>query len=159
MRRTRSLATQTPALIISALALTLSLGGGAYATTHAAAERAPATTHLVSWQNLSLRNGWQSSNSIYGTGNPRVSSQSGIVYLSGSMHQSTPGSSIFAVLAKKYRPAHNLYITVYTNGSTTGTLYIGTNGTMEAYSIVSCGSESTSQCFTSLATVSYPVNS
>jgi hypothetical protein len=155
--RVRSFATQTPALVISALALALSLGGGAYAAS-AVSEHAPAA-HLVSWHNISLHNGWKSSNSIYATGDPRVSTQNGIVYLSGSLHQSTPGSAIFTVLPRQYRPAHNMWITVYTNGGTSGTLYTGHNGTTEAFSSSSCGSESAAQCYTSLATVSYPVNS
>ncbi len=158
MNRARSFATQTPALVISALALARSLGGGAYAASSAVSQPAAASS-LVTWHNISLRNGWTSSNSIYATGNPRVSLQNGIVYLSGSLHQNTPGSYTFAVLSKQYRPAHNLYITIYTNGDTSGTLYIGHNGTMDAYSPGSCGSESTAQCYTSLATVSYPVNS
>jgi hypothetical protein len=158
MNRVRSFATQTPALVISTLALVLSLGGGAYAASSAASQHAAASS-LVTWHNISLHNGWKSSNSTYGTGDPRVSLQNGIVYLSGSLHQSTPGSETFAVLSKQYRPAHNLYITVYTNGDTTGSLYIGHNGTMDAYSATSCGSGDTAQCYTSLATVSYPVNS
>jgi len=95
----------------------------------------------------------------FGTGNPKVAEQSGIVYLSGSLAQATPSSTEFAVLPSSFRPAHNMYITVYTNGDTTGTLYIGHDGTMEAYSGTSCGSETTAQCFTSLATVSFPINS
>jgi hypothetical protein len=158
MKRARSFATQTPALIISALALVLSLGGGAYAANSAVSQPAAATS-LVTWHNISLSNGWQSSNSIYGSGNPRVSLQNGIVYLSGSLHQNTPGSSIFTVLPKQYRPAHNMWITVYTFGDTSGTLYIGHDGTTEAFSPGTCGSGDTAACYTSLATVSYPVNS
>jgi hypothetical protein len=42
---------------------------------------------------------------------------------------------------------------------TSGTLYIGHDGTMEAFSSGTCGSGDTAQCYTSLAGVSYPVNS
>jgi hypothetical protein len=158
MNRVRSFATQTPALVIATLALVLSLGGGAYAASSAVSQPAAATS-LVTWHNISLQHGWTSSNSIYGTGNPRVSLQNGIVYLSGSLHQNTPGNLTFTVLPKQYRPSHNLYITVYTYGGTSGTLYIGHNGTTEAYSNSLCGSGNRAQCYTSLATVSYPVNS
>ena len=58
-----------------------------------------------------------------------------------------------------YRPDHNVYLTVYTNGDTSGTLYIGKTGVMEAYSAGTCGPGNTAQCFTSLAGVSYPKNS
>lgn len=171
MRHIRSLLTQAPATLISLLAVVLSLGGGAaYASTHHSATQAPvasrasAVGHVsaatgVTWQGLTLKNGWASSNSIYGTGNPKVSIQSGIVYLSGSLHQSTSGSAIFATLPRTYRPTHNMYITIYTNGGTQGSLYIGADGTMEVFSSGSCGSLTTAQCFSSLATVSYPLNS
>jgi hypothetical protein len=52
-----------------------------------------------------------------------------------------------------------MWITVYTNGGTSGTLYIDRNGTMEAFSSASRGSGNAAQCYTSLASVSYPVNS
>jgi hypothetical protein len=88
-----------------------------------------------------------------------VALQSNVVYLSGSLHQSTPGSPVFAFLPSTFRPAHNMWITVYTYGGTSGTLYIGKDGTMEAVASGACGSGNTAQCFTSLATVSYPINS
>jgi hypothetical protein len=176
MRRIRSLATQTPAIVISLLAIAFSLGGSAYASTHlgaghshpsqpgaaqSAAAAPGAVTHAasVSWHTLGLLNGWTSSNGSFNSGNPKVSLASGIVYLSGSLHQPTPGSAEFAVLPRADRPTHNMWITVYTNGDTSGTLFIGASGEMEAFSATSCGSGDTAQCFTSLATVSYPVNS
>lgn len=163
MGRFRSLFAQSPAIVISILAVALSLGGGAYASTHLSTGNSPAAsgtlTTGVSWTSLSLINGWASENGTYSTGNPKVAEQSGIVYLSGSLGQSTPGSETFATLPSSFRPAHNMYITVYTNGDTSGTLYIGHDGTMEAYSSASCGSGDTAACFTSLATVSFPVNS
>jgi hypothetical protein len=162
MGRFSSLFAQSPAIVISILAVALSLGGGAYASTHLSSSNSPASSAVttgVSWTSLSLINGWASENGTYQTGNPKVAEQSNIVYLSGSLGQSTPGSDEFAVLPSSFRPAHNMYITVYTNGDTSGTLYIGHNGEMEAYSPGSCGSGNTAQCFTSLATVSFPVNS
>ena len=172
MGRFRSLVTQSPAIVISMLAVALSVGGGAYASTHGhggnyppvRVSNAPVATHAaagagVTWTSLSLINGWATENGAYGTGNPKVSLQGGIVYLSGSLAQSTPGSATFAILPSSFRPSHNLYITVYTNGDTTGTLYIASSGVMEAYSGTSCGSGNTAQCFTSLATVSFPINS
>lgn len=38
-------------------------------------------------------------------------------------------------------------------------LFIGHDGTMEAFASGTCGSGNTAQCFTSLAGVSFPVNS
>jgi len=173
MGRLRSLITQSPAIVISLLAVALSFGGGAYASTHGGhasnyppvrvstspAASQTATAAGVTWTSLPLINGWASENGTYGTGNPKVSLQGGIVYLSGSLAQSTPGSATFAILPSAFRPTHNLYITVYTNSSTTGTLFIASSGVMEAFSNSTCGSGNTAQCFTSLATVSFPINS
>jgi hypothetical protein len=159
MSRTRSLAGRAPALVVALVVLTTSLAGGAYATTRSSSQAHTGNATLVTWSPITLQNGWASSQSIYATGDPRASIQTGIVYLSGSLHQSTPTSSVFATLATTYRPAHNLYITVYTNGGTSGTLYIGHDGTMEAFSSATCGSGNAAQCFTSLASVSYPKNS
>ena len=175
MRRIRSFAAQTPALVISVLAVALSVGGGAYASTHMTPGPSQGPVHTlqvahsegtarsltagVSWNSVVLQNGWVSSNSSFATGNPKVALQGNIVYLSGSLHQPTPGSAVFGFLPSTFRPVHNMFITVYTNGSTTGTLYIGKDGTMEAFASGACGSGNTAQCFTSLATVSYPINS
>jgi hypothetical protein len=192
MRRFRSLITQTPVLIVSMLAVALSLGGAAYASTQAAGHghgashpHAPAITHFVpvghssaragsnsapstvTFNSLSLANGWQSQNANDETGNPKVGILNGIVYLKGSLAQPTPGSAIFASLPTRYRPTDDLYIPISTefgdgSSSSAGTLFIGTNGTMEAYSTnsaVFCASGNSAQCFTSLAGVSFPVNS
>jgi hypothetical protein len=164
MGRFRSLIAQSPAIVISILAVVLSAGGGAYASTQLSAANSAAASHTVtagvSWTSLSLINGWVSENGAFQSGNPKVAEQSNIVYLSGSLAQPTPGSSQFATLPSSFRPSHNMWITVYTIDGTSGTLYIGHDGTMEATSGGSCGSGQTdAECFTSLATVSYPINS
>jgi hypothetical protein len=153
----RSWVLQTPALVVATLALVFSLGGAAFASSQMGGRAAISNT--VSFQKLTLVNGWVSEQTAYGTGNPSFGVSNGVVYLSGSLAQPTPGSATFSILPASARPTHNLYITVYTNGSTYGTLFIETNGTMEAFSGINCGSGDTSQCFTSLATVSYPKNS
>ncbi len=163
MGRIRSIAAQTPAIVISIVAVALSLGGGAYASTLAAGHSQGAShaalTSGVSWNSINLINGWASDNATYASGNPKVAIQSNVVYLSGSLHQSTPASDEFAVLPSAFRPTHNMWITVYTNGDTSGTLYIDKDGVMEAFSSAGCGSGDTAQCYTSLAGVSYPINS
>jgi len=180
MRRFRSLATRIPVLIISMLAVALSIGGGAYASAQAAgggpganiprnlpaltpahhpAGSQAATSAVVSFQGLSLVNGWQSENANDGTGNPRVALQNGIVYLKGSLAQPTPGSSLFAQLPSAYRPVDTLLIPVWTGGGNFGTLEILSDGRMLLSSNTPCGSGNTAQCFTSLATISYPLGS
>jgi hypothetical protein len=153
----RSLVAQTPALIVATLALALSAGGAAYASNQLST--GPQVTSTVTFHKLSLINGWASKNSTYGTGSPSVAIANGVVYLSGSMAQQTPGSSEFAILPLAYRPAHNMWLTVYTLDETSGALYIAKNGTMEALSSGYCGAGTLAQCFTSLASVSYPKSS
>jgi hypothetical protein len=118
-----------------------------------------AISNTVTFQKLTLLNGWVSANSTFGTGNPSAGVSNGVVYLSGSLMQPTPGSDGFAALPSADRPVHNMYIIVYTNDGIPGTLFIGSSGDMEAYSGTACGSGDTSQCYTSLAGVSFPKNS
>jgi hypothetical protein len=148
MKSLRSVMAQSPAIVISVLALILSAGGGAaYAAT-----RAPAA---ITWHNLALLHGWKSSQGQYGTGNPSYSISNGVVYLSGSLHHPSGSNEQFATLPKGARPTHDLYITVYTLDDSSGTLYIGANGVIDAYSPVAADATG----FTSLAGVSFPTSS
>ena len=158
MSRVRSLATHTPAIVISVLALALSLSGGAYAAA-AAHDKATSSATGVTWTALTLSSGWESASSVNSSGDPRAAVQNGIVYLTGGLTQPTPGSDIVTTLAKKFRPAHTLWIAVATSNGTTGQLYIAPNGTFEAYSNAPCNSGNAAQCFTSLAGVSFPKSS
>jgi hypothetical protein len=162
------------------LALALSIGGAAYASTHAAAggphvnlpRNLPAltpahhsagsqaaTSTVVTFHGLSLVNGWQSENVNDGTGNPRVGLLNGVVYLKGSLAQPTPGSSLVTQLPSAYRPVDTMLINVWTSGGIAGTLEITAAGQMFLSSGTSCGSGDTAQCFTSLASISWPVGS
>lgn len=179
MRRFRSLVTRIPILIISMLAA-LSIGGAAYAATQAAAGGphvnlprglpAPTSAHhsagsqaatgtVVTFHGLSLVNGWQSENINDGTGNPRVGVLNGVVYLKGSLAQPTPGSSLVTQLPSAYRPVDTMLINVWTSGGTPGTLEILSDGRMFLSSNAACGSGNTAQCFTSLASISWPIGS
>ena len=180
MRRFRSLATRIPVLIISMFAVALSIGGGAYASTQAAgggpganiprnlpaltpahhpAGSQAATSTGVSFHGLTLANGWVSEQINDGTGNPKVGVLNGVVYLKGSIAQPTPGSSLFAQLPSGDRPVDTMLIPVWTSGGNMGTLDITTDGRMFVFSNASCGSGNTAQCFTSLATISFPLGS
>ena len=180
MRRFRSLATRIPLLIISMLAVALSIGGGAYASAQATVggpganlpKNVPALTHAhhpagsqaatstgVTFHGLSLVNGWQSENTNQGTGNPRVALQNGIVYLKGSVSQPTPGNSLVSQLPSAYRPVDTMLIPVWTSSGNLGTLEITSDGRMFLFSNASCGSGNTAQCFTSLAAISWPIGS
>lgn len=97
---------------------------------------------------LVLEHGWKSSQPIYGTGDPSYAISGGVVYLSGSMH--TGGTShVAALLPKAARPAHQLFVQVYTFDGTPGWLQILPTGQVEAFGPVAAD-------YTSLAGVSYP---
>jgi hypothetical protein len=174
MSRLRSITTQSPAIVISVMALVFSLGTGAgYAATlikgsQIAPHSIPANRLVnhsvgaaqlqatkITFHKLKLVNGWVSSQSTYSTGNPSYGIRDGVVYLSGSAHQTSGTIAVFGILPKGYRPAHDLYLTVYTLNGTAGTLVIQATGKMTAVSTP--GTNATG--FTSLAAVSFPVNS
>ena len=133
-------------VIVAALAL-LALGSGVVA----GASAASAGTNCQ-WQPLSLQNGWHSEQSAWNSGDPAYCIDHGIVYVSGSLAQSRSSSgSYFGQLPQQYRPASNMYLTVYTYAGTHGVVLIDTDGTMYAY-----GGAATS--FTSLAGISFPAS-
>lgn len=151
MSRLRSITAQSPAIVISIVALVFALGSGAgYAATHAATAAAKLTL-----RSIPLRDGWVSAQSTYNTGNPSYAIENGIVYLSGSVLQASAGSDVIGVLPKSARPKHYLYLSVYTLDGTAGTVQIRPNGQIYAYSTPS--SDATG--YTSLASISYPVGS
>jgi hypothetical protein len=158
MSRTRARATKALPIAAAALALACSFGGSALATArvsihHASpAQKARTTATSVRWRTLTLRNGWTSSQSQYGSGDPAVAVQRGIVYLSGSMHQASGTSTWFATLPRGFRPRHNLWLPVYSFSGTEGSLRIAATGQMYAF-----GGAVTA--YTSLAGISYPIAS
>jgi len=134
MHRLRSRIGQSPAIVISILALAFSLGTGAgYASSPVASHDAPATS--VTFHKLTLIGGWKSLGE-----SPRYAVSAGVVCLSGSMHQTIAnGPLVFAVLPAGARPAHTLDIGLYTSNraqpstGAEGVLVIGTNGDMSAF--------------------------
>ncbi|HET7013134.1 MAG TPA: hypothetical protein VFI65_04450 [Streptosporangiaceae bacterium] len=98
---------------------------------------------------LALTNGWISSQSQWGTGDPAYAVSGGIVYLSGSLKAGAKGKAAFT-LPKAARPPHKMLLSVYTNDSSTGTVTIGSGG-----QVFISGSDAVD--FTSLANISYPV--
>lgn len=105
----------------------------------------PATTMKA--HKLALANGWMSSQSVWGTGDPSYEVSAGVVYLSGSMQGGV--QHLAAVLPLAARPKHVLYVQVYNYVGTPGWLEIFPNGNLEAF-----GPDAKS--YTSLAGVSFP---
>jgi hypothetical protein len=99
---------------------------------------------------LPLENGWQSADAEFGTGDPSYSVSNGMVYLSGSLDQPAGENQVFGVLPPAARPAHTMYLSVYTFGGAVGLLEIDADGNMLAY-------DGGAPQYTSLAGVSFPV--
>jgi hypothetical protein len=113
---------------------------------------APTTGHK-----LTLINGWTSSQSQYGTGDPAYWVSNGIVHLLGSLKEDpSDHSAQFAVLPPAARPAHNQILWTYTNEGTFGFVQILPTG--QIY-VQNYGSESSAESYTSLANIVYPVSS
>ncbi|TVY99020.1 hypothetical protein EAS64_42000 [Trebonia kvetii] len=119
--------------------------GNSAVMTSLAAVSYPATT--MKSHKLALENGWVSSQSVWGTGNPSYEVSGGVVYLSGSME--ADGQHLAAVLPTVARPKHVLYVQVYNYGGTPGWLEIFPNGNLEAFGPAA-------KSYTSLAGVSFP---
>jgi hypothetical protein len=124
--------------------------GNARTYTSLASVSFPAAT--TARNKLALLYGWKSSQRRYDTGDPAYHINGGVVYLSGAVHQPTGSDQIFTFLTKKARPAHTMYLAIYTNGDTIGELVIDANGSIQARG-------AGAQRFSSLAGVSYPVAS
>jgi hypothetical protein len=146
-------------LILPGAALLAVLGGTAAAApghpapAHAAPARPGRAPRLagLTWHKLTLQNGWESaSTSTLVTGVPAWATQNGVVYLRGAVKQpNAQANPTFATLPTAARPAHTLYIQVYTESDTPGILYINSTGAMEAY-------DGNAYTFASLSAVSYP---
>ena len=112
---------------------------------------APVTGH-----NLTLLNGWLSSQGQWDSGDPAYRVSNGIVHLLGSLHQPSGTNSQFAVLPPAARPAHNLWIPTYTYNGAFGWVVIYPSGQIFAANFYG---STAAQSYTSLATISYPVGS
>jgi len=109
----------------------------------------------VAMRKLSLRNGWQSSQSAFDSGDPGYTVTGGVVRLSGSMHQQAGSNLVFAVLPPAARPRHRLWITTYTFDGVAGALRITPAGVMSAFNV----SGNAARAYTSLAGIAYPLGS
>jgi hypothetical protein len=142
------------AVFPAAVAATI-LGGSAAlaAPAQASAPAASQNSAKFTWHKFTFVNGWKSASSSVATGTPGWAVHDNVVYLRGAIKDTTPGSStVFGTLPASARPAHNLYINIYTQDDLTGYVYIGQNGTLSANN----GGNTT---FASLAAISFPLAS
>lgn len=144
-------------LVLPAAALIVLAGGTAAVAaplaggTSQGEVRAVAKPAKFVWHPFKLMNGWRSaSRKLLATGTPAWAYRDGVVYLRGAIRQPAPNSSdTFGTLPKYARPAHNLYLQVFTSGYVPGVVYIGSKGVLEAYG-------GNAVIFTSLGAISYP---
>ena len=132
------------------------LGVSAGADSASAATARPAGPPItgVTWHQLTLINGWVSSQSQSpGDGIPAWTVRSGVVYLTGSVMQTSGTNGEFAVLPQAARPTHVLYMPVSVLGQGThGWIIVYPSGAMYAMG----NPYSAAQGFTGLAGISYP---
>jgi hypothetical protein len=150
MSRFRSIAGQSPAIIISLIALTFSLGSGAgYAASVATSH--PASSTKITWHALKLLNGWHDFASSLGA--PSYAVSNGVVYLAGvgAVSGTANPTSVLAQLPKAARPKHELEIGSFSSSADNpAAIYIYPNG-----DIIAGGPNATFS--TSLAGVEFPV--
>ncbi len=118
---------QSPAIIISLIALTFSLGGGVGYAASATSSHAASTK--ITWHKLGLINKWHE---VFVTnGAPSYAISNGIVYLYGAMQGGTTGE--FAVLPRAARPKNTLFIPVYNDDNSGGSAWLDVTPTGKMY--------------------------
>jgi hypothetical protein len=137
--------------LTSAITALGAIAGAGSASAATAQPAAPAVTG-VTWHTLTPINGWNSGQTQFGTGSPAWAVQNGVVYLSGSVFQTSGTDQVLATLPAAARPSKTLFIAVYTLDDTQGYLVIYPSGQIEAWS----DPASNAQGFTSLAGISFP---
>jgi len=155
MSRFRTIMNQSPAIVISVIALTFSLGGGAG---YAASVAAKASPPKITWHALSLKNGWQGGSKSFGStiGNPEYTVSNSIVYLTGVADRTTQTvPSEIGLLPRSARPKHNLWFEAY-NYAATGesSIEVRSNG-----QVIVLGTGNDQYFFTSLAGIEFPLGS
>jgi hypothetical protein len=148
---------QSPAIVISLVALTFSLGGGAGYAASVATAKAPATK--ITWHALGLKGQWRSAAKAgFAVGGPAYTVSNGIVYLTGAVdraNQTLPLPSVIGVLPKGARPTHNLWFAAFNEAATGGSsIEVSPNG-----AVTVGGSGGDENYFTSLAGVEFPLGS
>jgi hypothetical protein len=148
-RWTRSLtAAAIATATMGAALLTVSTGSPAAS----AATRQVAAPARLSWHTFKLLNDWTSAESVYHTGAPRWAVSHGIVYLAGSVRETSPQSVVIGQLPRAAWPARALGMQVYTFKGIPTDLQITADGTV----LVIGSSPPNAQQITSLAGASYP---
>jgi hypothetical protein len=148
---------QSPAIIISLIALTFSLGGGIGYAASATTAKAPATK--ITWHALGLKGQWRNAAKAgFAVGGPAYTVSNGIVYLTGAVDRANQSLSLpaeIAVLPKGARPTHNLWFGAFNEAASGGAfIEIASSG-----AVIVGGSGGDQNYFTSLAGIEFPLGS
>ena len=149
MSRLRSLIGQSPAITIAAVALVLSLAGGATAAT----VNGNAAATAVTWHPLTLINGWR----YGGFGSFRAAyyvDANHVVHLRGSARLGTAGRPVFR-LPPSVRPSHVISVLIYSSGGVAAAMNILPTGQVGVFD--QTGTDSAVRDFTSFDGVSFPL--
>ena len=118
--KTVRLRVPSPALIVACLALFAAAGGSTYAATSAG------TTTLHFTNVTKFKNTWRPAPSnVYAR--PGYVRSSGVVHLRGVIYDGASNTTAF-VRPKSVRPNHLVYVQVFTQSGTTGTVLIQSDG-------------------------------
>jgi hypothetical protein len=153
MSRFRSAMRQSPAIVISVIALAFSLGGSAGYAASVATAKAPVTK--ITWHALKLVNGWHAAGTAFHSGNPAYTVSNGIVYLTGIADHAGTSLPPLGDLPKGARPTHSLWFSAF-NEAASGVVFveIDPNG-----AVIVGGSGGDQDFFTSLAGIEFPLGS
>lgn len=139
----RSLISQSPAIVISLVALSLAAGGGVgYASTAVTTDTTSITMHA-----LPLGKNWQ--------GSLRYGINDGVVYLDGTASKSTGPYSCMTMLPAGARPASTQLDITVNLGDAAGTLQVLKTGEVCPFLPPPGGAEFS---FVSLAGISFPTS-
>jgi hypothetical protein len=153
MSRFRAAIRQSPAIVISLVALTFSLGSGAGYAASTVTSHPSAPAKVATWHKLTLINGWKALPRGDGYRAPSYAVIGNVVYLTGAMYQPVAGSDYAFRLPKSVRPAHKIAFGVYAGAADfPSDLYLYHNGT-GYFTGPNASNES------SLGGVSYPLGS
>jgi hypothetical protein len=156
MSRFRTTMRQSPAIIISLVALTFSLGSGAGYAASTVASR-PAAAPKITWHRLPLRNGWQAAAKGYGGGAPAYTISNSVVYLTGIASRANQNAPLgeLGLLPKSARPKHVLWFEAFNYaGSGQSTIQVFPSGEVQVL-----GTGGDENYFTSLAGIEFPLGS
>ena len=132
--------------------------GATGATGPAGTPGAAATISTLTWNAMTLQNGWASTNGVWSTSPPSYAiDQFGIVHLRGGV--ASGSTEQIATLPLGYRPAYDIYVVNYGyQGTMSENIEITTSGKIDAWDVGSTSSITHAQSYTALDGITFPTS-